>query len=79
MAEIENLHPVLSTDVSVIALKIGHQNLSFSIDFIGLRHYSSTIFHVTKIISILEKICPNILKRLLIFNLFMTHQTRKSQ
>ena len=43
MAEINHLHPDLSTDLSVFTLKIGLQNLSFSVDFIGLRHNSSII------------------------------------
>ena len=42
MAEIQDLHPKLSTDLSVFSRKIGHQNLSFSTDFIGLRHNSPT-------------------------------------
>ena len=32
LAEIEDLHPNLSTDLSVFTLKIGHQNLLFFID-----------------------------------------------
>ena len=64
MAEIEDLHPNLSTDVSVFTRKIGDQNLSFSIDFIGLRQNSSLICYFPEIIIILEKICPNILKKL---------------
>ena len=75
----EDLHPDLSTDRGAFTLKIWHHNLSFSIDFIGLRHSSSLICYFPEIISILEKICPNIQKRLLIFNLFMTHLTYKSQ
>ena len=66
MPEIEDLHP----NLGVFALKIGHQ---FSIDVIGLRHNSPLICYFQQIISILEKIYPNILKKLLIFNLFMTH------
>ena len=38
MTEIEDLHPDLSTDLSAFTLKIGHQNLLFSIGVIGLRH-----------------------------------------
>ena len=71
MAEIENLHPNLSTDLSVFILKTGHQNPSFSIDFNGLRHNSPLICYFPEIIRILEKIGLNILKRLLTFNLFM--------
>ena len=73
MVEIGDLHPNLSTHLSVFALQIRRQNLSFSIDFIGLRHNSSLICYFRKIIGILLKIGPNILKSLLIFNLFMTH------
>ena len=69
MAEIDDLHPNLSTDLSVFTLRIGHQNFSFSIDFIGLRHNSLLICYFPEIISILEKIGPNILKRLLISNM----------
>ena len=67
------MHPNWSKDLSVFTLKIGHQNLLFSIDFIGLRHNSSVIHYFPGIISILEKIAPNILKRLLIFFSFMAH------
>ena len=73
MAEIERFHPNLSTDLTVFTLKTGHQNLSFSIGFIGLRHKSSLICYFPENIGMLEKIGPNILKRLLIFNLFMSH------
>ena len=73
MAEIEHLHANLPTDLSVLTLKIGHQDLSFFIDFIGLRHNSLLIFYFPENISLLEKIGPNILKRLPIFNQFMTH------
>ena len=72
MTKIEDLHPNLSTDLSVFTLGIGLQNLSFSIDFIVLRHNSSLICYLREIISILQKNGPNILKLLLIFNLFMT-------
>ena len=73
MAEIGDFHPNLSTDLTVFTPKIGHQNLSFSINFIGLRHKSSLMYYFPDIIGILEEIGPNILKRLLILNLFMTH------
>ena len=73
MAEIQDFHPDLSTDLGVFSLKTEHQNLSFSIDFIGLRHNSLLICYFPEIISILETIGPNILKSLPIFNLFMTH------
>ena len=56
MAEIEDFHPNLSTDLTVFTLKMGHQNLSFPIDFIGLRHQSSLICYLPEIISILEEI-----------------------
>ena len=58
MAEIEGLRPNLSTDLSVFTLKIGHQNLSFSIDFIGLRHCSSLICYFQEIMSISEENLP---------------------
>ena len=48
-------------------MKIGQRNILFSIDFIGLRH------NLSEIISILEKIGPNILNRLLIFDSFVSH------
>ena len=73
MAEIEDFYPNLSTDLTVFTLKTGHQSFPFSIDFIGLRHKSSLICYFPEIIGILEKIGPNILKRLLLFNLLMTH------
>ena len=73
LAETEDFHPNLSTDLSVFTLKIGHQNLLFSIDYIGLCRNSSLICYFPEIISILEKFGPNILKRLLIFYSFMTH------
>ena len=73
MAEIEDLHPDLLTDLSVFTLKTGHRNLSFSIGFIKLCHSSSLICYFPEIISIFEKIGPNILKRLLILNFFMTY------
>ena len=63
LTEIEELHPTWSTYLSVFTLKTGHQNLLFSIDFIGLRHNSSLIFYFPGIISILEKIGLNILIR----------------
>ena len=72
-AKIEDFHANFSTDLSVFALKIGHQNLLFSTDLIRLCHNSPLICYSPKIISILEKIGPNILKRLLIFNLFIAH------
>ena len=62
MAEMEDFHPNLSTDLTVFTLKIGHQNPSFSIYFIGLRHKSSLICYFPEIIGILEKLGPNILK-----------------
>ena len=43
ISEIENLHPNVSTDLSVFILKTGLQNLSFSIDLNGLLHNSSLI------------------------------------
>ena len=55
MTEIKDLHPTLSTDLSVFTLKIGLQNLSFPRDFIGLRHNSSPICYFPEIICILEK------------------------
>ena len=73
MAEIEDLHPNLSTNLSDFTLKIGHRNLLFSKDFIGSHHDSSLTCYFPEIVSISEKICPNILKMLLIFNMFMTH------
>ena len=75
MAEMKDLHPNLSTDLSVFTLKIG-QNLSFPLYSIGLNHKSSLICYFPENISILEKIVRNIyiLKRLLILNLFMTHR-----
>ena len=72
MVEIEDLHPNWLTDSSIFTLKIGHQNFPFSIDFIRSRHNSLLVCYLQEIISILEKICPNMLKRLLTFNLFMT-------
>ena len=60
-------HPNLPTNLSVFTLKIEHQNLSFYINFIGLRGKSPLICFFPEIISNLEKIIPNILKRLLIF------------
>ena len=62
MAEIKDLHPNLSTDLSVFTLKIELQNLLFSIDFTELRHTSSIICYFPGMICILEKICPDILK-----------------
>ena len=73
MADIEDLQSNLSTHPSIFTLKIGHQNLLFCIGFTGLRHNSSLICYFPEIISILKKIYPNILSRLLILNLFMTH------
>ena len=58
MAEIEDLHPNLSTNLRVFSLKIGHQNLSFSTDFSGLRHNFSLICYLPHIISILQKNLP---------------------
>ena len=52
MAEIEDLHPNLSTDLSEC---LHSENL------FGLRHNSSLICYFTKNISILETIGPNIL------------------
>ena len=69
-----DLHPNLLTGLSVLALKIGHLNLLFSVDLIGLRLNSSLICYFPEIISILEKICPNIPNKLPIFNLSMTHK-----
>ena len=43
MAKIENLHPNLSTDLSVFTLRIGLQKRLLSIDFIRLRHNTSII------------------------------------
>ena len=53
MAEIKGLYPSLSIDLSVFTLKIWLQNLSFSIDFIDLRHNSSLMCYFPEIISIL--------------------------
>ena len=53
MAKIKDLHPNLLTDLSVFPLKIGLQNLSFFIDFIGLGHNSSLMCYLREIISIL--------------------------
>ena len=68
MAEIEDFHPNLSTVLTVFTLKIENQNLSFSIEFIGLRQKSSLICYFPEVIGILDKIGQNILKRLLSFN-----------
>ena len=38
MAEIQDLIPDLSTDLTVFTLNIGHRNLSFCIGFVGLCH-----------------------------------------
>ena len=54
MAEIEDLHSNLLTDLSVFAMKIGLRNLSFSVDLIGLHHSSSLIGYFLEIQSILE-------------------------
>ena len=54
MAETVALRPNLSTDLSVFILKIGHQNLSFSTDFVGLCHNSSLIYYFQEIVIILE-------------------------
>ena len=56
MAETEDLHPNFSTDLSVFTLKIGHQDLSFCEDFIGLRHNSPLICYFPEIISNLKNI-----------------------
>ena len=72
MAKIEDLHPNLSIDLNVF-------RLSFSVDFIGLRHNSPPICYFREIISILEKIGPNIPKKLLTFNFFGTYQAWKLQ
>ena len=50
MAEMRDLHSDLSTDLSVFTLRTGHQNLSFSNDFIGLRHNSSQICYFPEIV-----------------------------
>ena len=66
MAEIEDFHPNCDLTISL-------ENWEFSIDFIGLRHKSSLICYFSETIGILEKIGSNILKRLVNFNLFLTH------
>ena len=55
MAEIEDLHPNLATRLSAFTVKIGHQNLLFSIGFIGFHHNSSLICNFTEIISFYGK------------------------
>ena len=55
MAKMEDLYPDLSADLSVFTLEIEHRNLSFSVDFIGLRRNFSLIRYFQEIISIVEK------------------------
>ena len=54
-------------DLILFTLKIGQRNIFFSTDFIGLRR------NFSEIISVLEKIGPNIFNRLLIFDSFVTY------
>ena len=68
MAGKENLHPNLSNNLSVFTLEIGHQNLLL---FYKLRHNSALIAYFPEVMSILEKMGPKILERLLIIYLFV--------